>query len=408
MDSTIQRLPTEVLGEVFDQVLDPDIADPSSETMEQLIEICLVCREWRHAALITHKLWRTLALSETLSPRAFKKARKWLGRAKTLSVGLAVGARTGHTNHCYERANCSLASPAFAEILLEGTLNLYHLGITCPSSVCFYQFLARQEEWRRRNPLRAGPHPWNGIKSLKIVFEDDWNQWEDSVQNPGQDILTSLTYPIFRRLPPAVTSLSLLLPSFDHEVESAEFMALNIPPDRLHNLTELTLTCDWHAGIVLRALESCRNVERLTLGLNKATFLRDPDDGLSIEMDNNATLLPAVRKLQIRQLDPQALEYLRYFRTPLLEELDLEFTTTGLHRRLHQPPFSMEVVIELLQRSQCTVTLSRVWLRHAPFRDVRHIQSRLPFMSIPRFFAERQGDHGASGDVWMISRAMKV
>jgi hypothetical protein len=285
-------------------------------------------------------------------------------------------------------------------MLMEGSMDFYHLTITCPSSVCFYQLLTLFEEARRRDPFREGPRPWENVKSISFNFFDDWNQWDD-FQDPSQDILTSVTYPIFVLLPP-ITSLSLRLPSIAHDNEAAEWVALNIPESILGNLTDMALVCDWLPRKILKMLEGCRNVERLTLDLNGSTFL---GGGGCAGFDEKATLLPKVRQLRIRHLDPQALEYLRYFGTPLLEELDLDFTKTGVHEKFRRPSFlSMEAVVSLFQRSQCADTLSAVHLRHASPMDVQRLQIRLPFMNKPYFYANRRRDSPGS-DSWTLSRA---
>ncbi|TEB27840.1 hypothetical protein FA13DRAFT_839262 [Coprinellus micaceus] len=401
VEPAFHRFPAEVLGEVFAQALEDDITDPSPESMKQLIDICLVCREWCDTAKITHTLWRTLSLPDPLSSQTLEKARRWLGRAKTLPKGLAVVAATGHRGHCHHRSDCSLASRELANMLMEGSMDFHHLTITCPSSVCFYQLLTLFEETRRRNPLNEAPRPWENVKSLSFNFFDDWNQWED-FQDPSQDILTSVTYPIFVLLPP-ITSLSLHLPSIHHENEAAEWVALNIPENILENLTDMTLVCDWLPRKVLKVLEGCRSVERLTLDLNGSTFV---GDGGCAGFDDKATLLPRVRQLRIRQLVPQALEYLRYFRTPLLEELDLGFMNVGQQGKFQTASFlSMEAVISLFQRSRCADTLSVVRLRHAFPMDAQRLQIRLPFMSKPHFSVNRCGNTSRGSNSWTLSRA---
>ncbi|KAJ3523660.1 hypothetical protein NMY22_g11342 [Coprinellus aureogranulatus] len=412
LDSIFSRLPAEVLGEVFDQALEADICDPSLESVEQLIDICLVCREWQDVSRATPRLWQALTISCRLGPQTFENARKWFGRAKSLPKGLAVDTSNArHFDHCYKRYDCSLARRPFARFLTDGEISLHNLAITCPSSVCFYQLLPLLEERKTTGAVQGpgGLHPWDGIKSIQLDIFDDWNQWID-FQDPTQDIMTSLTYPIFHRLPPALTSLTLHLPSIPHDNEVAGYVALNIPEDKLSNVTNLTLTCDWYASKTLKVLEACNRVEQLTLDLNESFFARPTSsNGASAGKNDKARLLPSLKVLRIRKLDPQALEYLRYFRSPFLEELDLEFTEVGLYYQLHEPPFAMEVVVEFLLRSQCAQTLSRIWLRHAPLRDVRHLHRthRLSFMNPPRFSVERNGGgiDGDLSDTWMISRS---
>lgn len=393
IESAFQRFPTELLGEVFAQALEGDVTDPSPETMKRLIDICLVSREWCATARITHTLWRTLVLLNTLSPRTFEKARTWLNRAGALPKSLAVVATKGLRAYCHDRTDCSLASWELATMLMDGIMDFYHLSITCPSSVCFYQLLTLFEEVRRRTPVKGHPRPWESVKSISFDFFEDWNQWDDH-QDPNQDILTSGTYPIFLQLPP-VASLSLRVPSVGSDSETAEWAALNIPDNRLGNLTELTLACGWLPRKILKVLEGCRNVKRLTLDLDNSFFFGgDACAGL----DDKATLLPKVRKLHIRGLERSSLGYLRYFRMPLLEDLVLEFMKGNLFSKARSR--SIELVVDLFQRSQCANTLSTVQLRHAFPMDVQHLQLRLPFMSKPHFHASQ------TLDLWTLSRAL--
>lgn len=388
LESALQRFPGEILGEVFAEVLQDDIADPSSETMRQLTDICLVCTAWRDAATAKHELWRTLELSESLTPQAFEQAQRWLGRAGTLSKGLAVGDRTGHKDHHDKRTDCSLASPAFAKILAEGTIDLYHLTITCASSACTYRLLTLVEEVSRRGPA-GGRRSWDGIKSLKLYFLDS-NTGGGFAAYPPEDILTSLTYPIFHLLPPLI-SLSLRLPSACG-VEASQYAAPNIPEHILLGLRDVTLACDAISRTALTVLESCRNAERLTLILQQSAGFQD--------VGRRPLIMPRVRKLRIRPLHrDDGRCHLRNLHLPVLEELDLEFTGREL-------PFAMEGVICLLQRSQCADTLSQIWLRNARAMDAQRLQIRLPFMKPPYFSAKRHHSDLSSGPLgtWSISR----
>ncbi|KAJ3507366.1 hypothetical protein NMY22_g16955 [Coprinellus aureogranulatus] len=130
-------------------------------------------------------------------------------------------------------------------------------------------------------------------------------------------------------------------------------------------------------------LDLCRNVENLSLNLDHADYFPDPP--------YRGVVLPSVRKLYVGWIDRKyvAYEYLQCFKTPVLEELSLEFVENWRNPsdRLGIPerPFTMESVVSMLQQSQCADTLKRVWLHGAHHGDVQHLQIRLPFIRAPHF-----------------------
>jgi hypothetical protein len=213
------------------------------------------------------------------------------------------------------------------------------------------------------------------------------------------------SYPIFSMLPP-ITTFSLSLPSIPHSnSEDEDGNILNIPNDRLFDFTDLTLVCNWSAGKVLNVLQFCHNLRNLTLDLNGAYFVIASNDlrvQAKVRVDDQATLLPNLRRLTIRRVVPQALEYVRYFRTPLLEVLEVELAeTVRFSHWFYRPDFGVDLLADFLRRSQCEGALNYVGLYHIRLKGVRSFQRRVHFIQPPHFNLKFVGSGSWS---WSISR----
>ncbi|RXW15784.1 hypothetical protein EST38_g10068 [Candolleomyces aberdarensis] len=160
--------------------------------------------------------------------------------------------------------------------------------------------------------------PWDLIRSLELVVYREWREYV----HPGGNIFVDV---------PPVTSLSLHLPSrdtafpdFDEEDQAVE--SLHIPESLLTRLKTLELGCDWDGSLVLSILNSCTNVEVLTLDFQMTCM-----DYLDTEVHRQAKevglALPNVRILRLRHLDPGSVEFLSLIKTPSLVELDISFKT---------------------------------------------------------------------------------
>lgn len=98
MHGPIQRLPAEILSEIFIQCMKPQPPDPSCHYLIARLDrapllVSKVCSGWRSIALSTPTLWASFAL--TIRPKYLKGdvllAKTWLGRSGKcpLTIGLA-------------------------------------------------------------------------------------------------------------------------------------------------------------------------------------------------------------------------------------------------------------------------------------------------------------------------------
>ncbi|KAJ7769986.1 hypothetical protein B0H16DRAFT_1307137, partial [Mycena metata] len=91
-DSPIQRLPVELLHEIFLACLPPLKYTPASHKSGPLV-VSWVCKSWRDIALSLTKLWSSLALDprhDVFHCAYLSDARFWLGRAGRRKLSLSL------------------------------------------------------------------------------------------------------------------------------------------------------------------------------------------------------------------------------------------------------------------------------------------------------------------------------
>ncbi|KAJ3548177.1 hypothetical protein NMY22_g1361 [Coprinellus aureogranulatus] len=265
---------------------------------KQLLQLCLVCRTWRNAAYSTHELWSSLGLHHWFTVELMEK--------------IIAPDRT-YTD-CARRG-CSLTSDALVKFLTTGPY-IHHLSISCDDSECIRHLISSMAHLADR--LDGRKHrPWDIIKSLRLEFV---GMWDETINDSEDDR-------IFKHLPP-VQSFTLDIPPYEG---NADGLTLNMPEPFLIRLKTFDLKCDFDPTKILNALQFCRNLEHFAFDMALGTFDILPDDEWQTKWkDSDAALLPKLKTLCLRNIGPKGMEYMRWFRSPDIEKLDIGFGKSPL------------------------------------------------------------------------------
>ncbi|RXW23502.1 hypothetical protein EST38_g2339 [Candolleomyces aberdarensis] len=124
---------------------------------------------------------------------------------------------------------------------------------------------------------------------------------------------------------PPVTSLDLSLPEAARiETIDGSLPSLFIPNAVLAHLKTFTLKCDWEGNNILTTLQSCTNLENLTLDFDSDDGVMFDEDEFNQALSKDGLVLPKLRTLRFRHvLEEQVCEFLDLLNAPELEELDI-------------------------------------------------------------------------------------
>ncbi|RXW25453.1 hypothetical protein EST38_g446 [Candolleomyces aberdarensis] len=217
--------------------------------------------------------------------------------------------------------------------------------------------------------------PWDSINSLQVAFHDAWSE-------PGpQD---SHSDSIFSHIPPAVSTLNLHLGYKEKIVAINNELHLHIPETVLTNLTTFTFSYDWNGTMMLKLLQSCTNVENLTLDF-KGSFMEYEDTPFTQGAFQEGLLLPKVRTLHLDRMLPDIVYFLRALRTPSLVELHLSFYTeitdpVAFTDLAYIPDNFAAHVLSLVQRSGCQGSLRKFRLNSA---NIPNLQLTTILVNLP-------------------------
>ncbi|KAJ2929222.1 hypothetical protein H1R20_g7872, partial [Candolleomyces eurysporus] len=219
------------------------------------------------------------------------------------------------------------------------------------------------------------PRPWDSINSLKLYFYDAWSEPEP--QNPHPDS-------IFNYLPPTVSNLDLYLGYKDGMVATNDQLHLHIPEIILANLTTFTFSYDWNGTMMLKILQSCTNVENLSLDF-LGSSLKYEDTPFIEGAFQEGLLLPKVRTLHLDRILPKMVNFVQALRTPSLVELHFTF-----HTKITDPRSFSDLacisdkfaghVLSLVGRSGCQGTLRKFRLNSA---NISNSQLTLILLNLP-------------------------
>ncbi|KAJ2928073.1 hypothetical protein H1R20_g9006, partial [Candolleomyces eurysporus] len=340
--SPVRRVPAEIWGEVFKLVLPKKRND--TEDREKLVDLQLVCKTWRDAARLEHRLWSGIKIycpDETFS---VEKIEEWLDRSGSVPRSLKI-CLSGHDDCEEQYSECRMHNPALAALLVKGG-PLYELSLSYEDTQCFRVLLDSLKT------VDAPPtnHPWDSLKSLACTFGGRWTESPD----PSKSIFTSL--------PSNVTSFKLHLPykilAFPDEFDSAA-TPLNIPQRFLEQLTSFSLVSDWEGLKWLECtLPFCTNVEELSFDFNFDRWTCDRSENGVQQRFRSGFLLPKVRTLSLQKVYSSSLDILSFLKTPQL--VDLEIKSNG-PQDMNDCEFA-ELVLEFIERSNCKASMRRLSL----------------------------------------------
>ncbi|KAJ3517892.1 hypothetical protein NMY22_g13863 [Coprinellus aureogranulatus] len=325
--SAIRRLPLDVLGGVFLCV---------SPSPEEVVNIGLVCRRWREAALLTHRLWSKVVLKNPreLSEGSYARIVTWFNRSGATYRRLWITEACGR-GACAPPNDCHLLNSMVVKLLTQGP-GIDKLCLGCKERRCFRRLLKAISQVTSTD---MEPQPWNAIRALKLAF-DDASTWMTGDPPPQLQETT------FCSLPSSITYLSLWLPSayeaHEHFRTVAEFMGLEMPAPLLKGLTRLKISCDWKGGPIY----PIKNL------LRRRGII--PSSGISLRK---------LRILAFRNLVD--LEALTYLVTPALGEMDIDLERSSDHIMDDKEIYGH--FRRFLDRSKCRKTLHTLHLRRAAF-----------------------------------------
>ncbi|KAJ2914153.1 hypothetical protein MD484_g6250, partial [Candolleomyces efflorescens] len=366
MLSPVRRVPAEILGEIFTFVIPDDVLEEQKRC--QLVDLQLVCRSWRDAARLQHRLWSGLyvSLRQTIP---LEKIQNWFGRSGNTPKSLQVFV-PGHGDCETQGSPCRLHSLALATLVAKG---LSRFSLTCKGPQCFHNFLDALKTIK----VTTSGCAWDCLDFIALKFTEEWNESPDPSKS------------MFFRLPPNVTSFELELPSrydaFGSETDSA-ITPLHIPPSFLIQLRSLSLRCDWQGLQWLECvLPLCTNVQTLKFnffGLESWEYDTSSNEAHLRQRLRSGFLLPQVHTLCLQNLvaDSHPMDILSLILTPQLVDLDI-----GFHR--NDPEESdwklAEHIIAFAKRSSCGASLRRFRLRHVQLKagELANALRALPFLT---------------------------
>ncbi|RXW23640.1 hypothetical protein EST38_g2200 [Candolleomyces aberdarensis] len=340
--SPVRKVPAEIWGEVFRLVL-PKKCNHKLDR-DRLVRLQLVCKTWRDAARLEHRLWSGLEIGLSWLDKTFsvEKIKEWLDRSG--SVPRSLKARIPGHDDCEEQDSpCRVHNPDLAALLAKGG-PLYELSLVYEDTQCFQVLLDSLKT------VDAPPtnHPWDSLKSLTCIFGSRWTESPDPSKS------------IFMSLPPNITSFKLQLASkglaFPDESDSAT-TPLNIPRRFLEQLTSFSLSSDWEGLKWLECtLPFCTNVEELSIDFNFDHWSHDRSENGVQQRFRSGFLLPKVRTLSLQSVSSPSLDILSFLKTPQLVGLEIGANSANMDCEF------AELVLEFIKRSNCEASMRRLRL----------------------------------------------
>ncbi|KAJ2914148.1 hypothetical protein MD484_g6268, partial [Candolleomyces efflorescens] len=370
--SPLRKMPAEILGEIFLFFL-PDHLE--LDARDRLINIQLVCKSWRDAARLTHRLWSALSFQELTDPPA-KKVKQWLTRAGSIPKSLVLPGPSYTTRHvCTDQAFCGPNPRALKTLLtnLEGTLD--HLSLAYNGPRCFQKLLDSFGEAEEGSAsFHHRPCQWDSLKVFTLKFRHEWNEPTHRLRS------------MFLQLPPNITSFELYLPSewsdvFIHSEDSIG-ERLPLPRNLFGRLTCFTLGCDWDGTQWLEdALGQCVNLETLTIDFSGMPWSSNYEQPDTERLRAGALLLSKVQTLRLKNAHPGSTDILNAMKAPRLVELGIEFQTDD-----EDTDWSFsDILLSFVERSKCEATLRFFYLRFAwsnvKAQELAATLRQLPFLT---------------------------
>ncbi|KAJ2928082.1 hypothetical protein H1R20_g9008, partial [Candolleomyces eurysporus] len=345
--SPIRRVPAEIWGEILTFVIPDDVLEQKKRL--HLVDLQLVCKAWREAARLKHRLWSGLYI-DLHQNIPLKEIECWFGRSGNIPKSLEVSI-PGHEDCESQDSPCRLHSPALATLLAEGPLGRFSL--TCQSSQCFQNLLDALKT------VEAKPNhcAWDCLNFMALKFSEEWNESPDPSKS------------IFFHLPPNITSFELELPARGDEFWfgfDPTTTPLHIPPSFLEQLNSLSLRSDWQGLKWLECiLPFCINVQTLKFNFDGMYWEYDADGNYNHVQQrlHSGFLLPKVRTLRLQHIGAysRSMDILSFIITPQLFDLDISFQENNVADWDWE---LAEDVLSFVKRSNCEAALRCFRLRH--------------------------------------------
>ena len=244
--SPLRRMPAEILGQIF--LAYPYDVSTSLPTMtrpgrQELVNLMLVCRSWRAAALSAHKLWSAIQIDGVDAPRmSYDKAIAWFTRAGGVPRTLMLS--MDRTEDCPSlcTSEFTFAPPcamrrtlALIKLLTEGP-PLQTLGIEVRHRRCLDNFAKLLDKHKHSNQFQET------LRRLHLTVQ---STEEDS----DYQFLSSF----------------LTIPSI-HLAGPGGAAPLAASGSCLEHLTSLSFGQggEWH-GAILATLSKCKNLNELSI-----------------------------------------------------------------------------------------------------------------------------------------------
>ncbi|KAJ3548045.1 hypothetical protein NMY22_g1421 [Coprinellus aureogranulatus] len=341
--SPLRRFPLEVLGEIFSAVL--TTIEKPVDVPPQVVKICLVCKSWRGAAVVTPRLWNRLAIDLEQGVVCFGRIRSWLDRTGAVPCTIVVNSRSSQwceIDPYHDEQTCPLLTAGLAELLATSRITIGRLSVACWSEHCL-EWLSKRVE----SLSDIEGRPWNNVRAVELTL-------------PLRFLKVEQLLPY---LPNAITSLSLgnLL---DYRTAQRRFHGDNTEntPEVLANLKDLTLSVHWPMALDRTFVGLCTNLRSLALYLS-------PDVDGRLESFHTAITLPHLLHLRVKDVTSDC-PILQHLCTPALQQLDLQFFMEYFYygNEADHEEVSQEIAL-FVNRSGCKSTLLHIRLASLNITD---------------------------------------
>ncbi|KAJ2937011.1 hypothetical protein H1R20_g80, partial [Candolleomyces eurysporus] len=343
--SLSREIPNELLGAIFELIIPPVVG---YESKQDLTNLRLVCKKWRDAAEITHRLWSGLAIDVEDESLSFEKIAAWYSRSGDVRRSLVVFP-SWHSMR--DMDSCQLPHPVLCRLLTEGPV-IDNLTISCTAVACLERFaqVFHSDE--------GATLPWHAIRSCTISFETEY--WTRSTSTPEGTTI----------FPPSLSSLTFTSQRNPANWGEDENVLSFIQPTVLQHLTYLNLQCLWRQSLlsILSALQDCNKVETLVV----AGGHEDTRATHTVETSlPQGICLPQVKTLRIGGTCAFSISLmLKTLQTPNAVNLDIDLGST----RCCTLP--LRNVNTAASADREIVWWSRISANLAAFKRLRHLRIR--------------------------------
>ncbi|KAF5310383.1 hypothetical protein D9611_012080 [Ephemerocybe angulata] len=352
--SPVRRMPMEILGEIFALVL-PDVLDPDGR--EMLRDLGRVCKSWQNASLLAHHLWSGLQLIRPPEDGAYGRMVSWLNRSGALPKTLQFDG-SGCECTFNEEVPCLSTNPELLKLLTTGP-SLDHFELLSIHVGCFVNWIDAINSAKKS---LSGPCPWDTLRSFRLQCPyQEGREWDE---------------PFVFQYIPFVTSLDVEFPSdLVVGVEGDGDPMVIIPVKLLNQLTTFTIEFDWYGTEIFSLLESCKNLETLTITCASRFNLFDEREPKLLGLAKSRVVLPKVRKFSIGRSETSSI--LKYLAMPALSDLDLDLE----YGSVVDDKFGA-TLYDFFRASNASESLQALRISNieVPAADLRHCLSNLPLL----------------------------